>query len=118
MPSAKTSNGKRVNKMEFMRQTVKELGKDASAKEIQNHLKSEHGVDMSIDMIYTYKGTAIKQLAKGMNGRKGKRRGRKPGKAPTGKAGGSVSMADIQAVKAVVDRLGAHKVQQLAAVLG
>jgi hypothetical protein len=35
-----------------------------------------------------------------------------------GHAAGSISMADIEAVKAVVERLGAAKVQKLAAVLG
>ncbi len=110
-----SSNGKRVNKMEAMRQTVAKLGKDAGAKDIQGHLKKEHGVDMSIDMIYTYKGTAIKQLARG--GRKGKRRGRKPGRVSAGRPVGAVSMADIEAVSAIVKRLGADKVQKLAAVL-
>ena len=114
MAKAKAGEGKRINKMEAMRQTVAKLGKDASAKAIQKYLKKKFNADMSIDMVYTYKGTAIKQLAAG---KKGKRRGRKPGKATAAKPAGAVSMADIEAVKAVVDRIGGKKVQQLAAVL-
>jgi hypothetical protein len=107
---------KKITKMEAMRQTVAKLGKDASAKEIQDHLKKELGIEMSIEMVYTYKGVALKQLG---GKKKGKRRKAKPTKvlAATTEADG-ISVADIQAVKAIVDKLGARKVLELAEVLG
>jgi hypothetical protein len=42
---------------------------------------------------------------------------KKPGR-PTGAGVGGVTMKDIEAVKALVDRMGAVKVQELARVLG
>jgi hypothetical protein len=111
------SNGKRVNKMEAMRRTVSKLGNEASAKDIQAHLKKDHSVEMSLDMVYTYKGTAIKQLAEG--GKKGPKPARQPAKVSAGKpASGSVSIAELEAVSALVKKLGAEKVQKLASVLG
>ncbi|OAI50724.1 hypothetical protein AYO44_05500 [Planctomycetaceae bacterium SCGC AG-212-F19] len=114
MPKGKTAT-KKLNKMDAMRQTVAKLGKDASAKDLQDHLKKDHGVDMSTEMVYTYKANVVRELG---GKRKGKRRGPKPGKkAPVSNGAGGITMQDIEAVKAIVDRLGAEKVSQLAGVL-
>jgi hypothetical protein len=107
---------KKITKMEAMRQTVAKLGKDASAKDIQDHLKKEHGVEMSIEMVYTYKGNALKQLG---GRKKGRRKRGKPTKVASAATGGNgITYGDIEAVKAIVDKLGARKVLELAKVLG
>jgi len=53
----------------------------------------------------------------GKKGRPAKRKGGRPkAAAATGTAGG-ITMHDIEAVKSLVDRMGAEKVKQLAQVL-
>jgi hypothetical protein len=115
MPKGKAA-AKKITKMDAMRQTVAKLGKYASATEIQDHLKKEFGIEMSIEMVYTYKGVALKQLG-------GKKKGRKKRAKPTkvaaaGAGANGITYADIHAVKAIVDKLGARKVLELAGVLG
>jgi len=46
------------------------------------------------------------------------KKGGRPKQAATKSAAGGVTMQDIEAVKALVDRMGAVKVQELARVLG
>lgn len=105
-----------MTKAEAVRQTLAKLGNDVKPNDIVNHVKSAFGLEMSYDMASTYKSAALKKAG-------GKRRGRKPGRKPAvaatngRRAGGSISMADIQAVKDLADRLGADKVRQLAEVL-
>jgi hypothetical protein len=108
-----------ISKMEAVRQAIAKLGKEAKPPEILSYVKENFGVVMSYDMASNYKGITLR---KG----KGKRRGPKPGwksavaaAVPTanGHAAGNISIEDIQAVKALADRLGAEKVWQLAKVL-
>jgi hypothetical protein len=115
-----------ISKMEAVRQAIATLGKDAKPADILPFIKTNYGVEMSPEMAYNYKSTALKQLGL-------KRRGRKPGRKPADVAAVAVpepangrrkaavsvriSIEDIQAVKALADRIGAEKVQKLAAVL-
>lgn len=105
-----------ISKMEAMRRTLGKLSKDAPLADVLKALKQDFGITMSTGMAYTYRSAASKRVG-------GKRRGPKPGRKPAavsanGKtAGGSISIEDIQAVKALADRLGAEKVKQLAGVL-
>jgi hypothetical protein len=103
----------KISKMGAVRQALETLGADAKPLAIQDYVKKEHGIEMSTNMISNYKT----HLAK-----RGKRRGRKPGRKPAlatsaPERRGSISMADIEAVKALTQRLGADKVRDLAAVL-
>jgi hypothetical protein len=109
-----------MSKMEAVRQALAKHGKDTKPNDLLKHLKSDFGITMSYDMASTYKSAALKK-------KKGKKRGPKPGMKPAvaaaaaptanGQAGGSISLEDITAVKALADRLGAEKVWQLAKVL-
>jgi hypothetical protein len=122
MARPKKSDG--ISKMEAVRQAIATLGKDAGPADILPFIKTNYGVEMSAEMAYNYKSTALKQMGL-------KRRRRKPGKKPAAaasaaapangrrKAAGrvSISIEDIQAVKALADRIGAEKVEKLAAVL-
>ena len=125
-PASKPRKGKegKVNKLEAVRQVIRDHGKETTASEIVKLAKKEHGAEMGVDMASTYKTTALKQLGLFGNGKAkpGPKPGRKPGPKPAqAKAAvsgdGSISLDDIQAVKALVDRLGGEKLRQLAVVL-
>ncbi len=104
-----------ITKMEAVRQALAKLGPDAKPVDILAYIKETYGLEMSIGMAYNYKSSILKP------GRK--KRGRKPGPKPAAAANGrktrsaAITVEEIQAVKALVDRLGAEKVRQLAEVL-
>jgi hypothetical protein len=106
------ANGGKLTKMEGVRRALAELGGyDASPKDIQSFLKSRFGINMDTAMISNYK-SALKGASKSSMIRK-----------PVGRPAGSTSarditLDDVRVVKDVVDKLGADKVRQLAAVLG
>jgi hypothetical protein len=106
----------RVNKMDLIREALSTLGKNAMPLDIQKAVKDKHGIELTTALISNYKAYLAKK------GKGKKRGGRKPGPKPAAVAanGGrstGISMEDIQAIKALTDRLGAKKVQQLAGVL-
>jgi hypothetical protein len=107
------ATAKSVNKMEAMRQALRELGYDAKPTQLQEYLKAEHGINMDKTVISSYKNTLAKKAASQSAII------RQPGKraaAPIANSG--ISLEDIRAVKELADRLGADKVQKLAEVLG
>ena len=55
--------GVRVNKMDLVRKALRRLGNDAKPKRIQGYLKKRYGLEMSNDMISTYKGNILKKAA-------------------------------------------------------
>jgi hypothetical protein len=105
-----------ISKMEAVRRAIATLGKDAKPPAILSFLTDNFNVTMSYDMASNYKGTVLKK-------KKGKKRGPKPAAAvatahtANGPITESISIEDIQAVKALAERLGAEKVWQLAKVL-
>src|SRR5262245_2603303 len=106
------ADGKKISKLEAVRQAISALGRDAKPLRIQEFVKSNFHLDVNSQLISNYKPIVAKQLA-----RRGGRRGRKAGAAAPAALSG-ISLADIRAVKAVVDHVGADKVRQLAEVLG
>jgi hypothetical protein len=108
------ANGEAISKMEAVRRILKEFGKDTKPLEIQDHLKKQFRIKMDTSVISTYKGTILKARKK-----PGKPKGPKP--SPAMAAPGTftveISLDDIRAVKALADKIGAEKVQQLAGVL-
>ena len=90
-----------------------------------NFAKGEHGVNISTGTASNYKTVVLKELGLG-----GKQKGRRGLRKPRWKkvvaseiakgtgAGGSISIHDIEAVKKLVEQMGAAKVEQLAKVLG
>jgi hypothetical protein len=107
-----------ISKMEAVRQAIASLGNDVKPPEILKFVKDNYNVKMSYDMASNYKGTALKQLGIKRKRRKsGRKAATTSAPAANGHTGGSISLEDIQAVKALADRLGAEKVWQLAKVL-
>jgi hypothetical protein len=104
------ANGKPASKMEGVQRALAELGNEAKPLKIQDWLKTTFKIKMPISTISNYKSTILSGA-----GKKGPPAKRKGGQ-PKVRAGG-ITIHDIEAVKALVDRMGAEKVQQLAQVL-
>ncbi len=109
IPSKKRqTNGEQISKMDAMRHAVAELGYEVMPGDYQKLIKSKFGIDMSTDMISSYKSSLRKEAPK------------KSALIRTVRAGatGGITLEDIKAVKALADKIGAEKVKQLAEVLG
>jgi hypothetical protein len=92
--------------MDGVRSALKVLGKKAMPLDIQGYLKQKFEISMPTSVISTYKSAILKKKAK----RKAFRAGGKG-------SPGTIQLHEIEAVKEVVEKLGAKKVQQLAKVL-
>lgn len=118
MPEAKKAEGG-VSKIDAVRAIIGSHGKETMPVEIVKFAKSEHGVKLTPGTASNYKTTVLKELS----GSKPKaKRGPKPGwkkaaKNGAAKNGVGISIEDIEAVKKLVDQVGAEKVEQLAKVL-
>jgi hypothetical protein len=115
MPRPKeTPNG--TSKLDAMRQAVAKLGKDAPLADLLTFIKQTFGITLERGLAYNYKSLVSNPTAAKP---KGKKPGRKPGKkaAANGRNAVAITLEDIQAVKALADRIGAEKVAQLAKVL-
>jgi hypothetical protein len=116
--SPTTTNGNSGNealsKMDAMRQTLADLGKDAMPLQLQGHLKSKFGIDMPTSHISNYKSVILKPTPKkGKPGRKPKAAVQLAAPKGTDDSTG-VSLDDILAVKQLTDRMGAATVRELA----
>ncbi len=105
------------NLMEAVRQAMGVLGMDASPTLIHDHLKKEMNLDVSPNMISSYKSTIRRQA--GLKGRRGKkRRGAKveaavPVSVPAAPAADGVSIKELRALKEVAVRLGADRFREV-----
>jgi hypothetical protein len=102
------------SKMDAVRRILSESGKDTMPVEIQSQLHRKFRIKMDTATISTYKGTILRQGAP--KKKMGRPMGR-PAGVSTPAASGSISIEDIQAVKALADRLGPDKLRQLPEVL-
>jgi len=93
--------------MEAMRRTLAALGNDSPPKAIHKHLKSEFGIAMNPGMLSNYKSVIRSEGNKGAVNH--------PPAATKSTEG--FSLADIQAVKEVADKIGEDKVRQLVKVI-
>jgi hypothetical protein len=112
----------KVSKMELVRQALQKLGNDAKPLAIREHIQDSHGVEISVDVASNYKGLILRKRAGRGAGPGGPSRltQRPAAPAPVVSAAvvaGGISLDDIRAVKGLVDRIGAGKVQELAGVL-
>jgi len=116
-----------VTKQEAVRRAVAALGKTASAKDIQKHVKETFGFDMTIPHVYNAKSNILA---------KGKKKAKKPKvKQPAGaepaaaakpqvqpasvarQPAGSIRLEDLEAVKGLLGRVGADNLKALADLL-
>jgi hypothetical protein len=121
-PAAGSQPGKKpMTKMEGVRRTLRELGKNAMPLQIQDHLKNQFGIDMTVAHISNYKSEILRKK----KGKRGKRaaamvpaeaKAPAPASAP-GKGAGGFSLEDIQTTKALVGKIGADRLRTLIDVL-
>src|SRR5438876_8539885 len=100
-------NKEGISKMEAVRRTLAKLGNEAMPLDIQKHLKSEFGIDMDTSMISNYK-SAVKTAGKSAVIRAPAARKA----ASTNSRAGGITLEEIRAVKAVVDKFGAERVRE------
>ena len=118
---AATSGG--ISKMEAVRQAVTKLGQSATRSEIQRFVKEQLNIDMSPDVISTYKADLARKARKRRKAAKpaaAKAAARakaapKPAPRTNGKSG--IGLADLQTVKTLVHRIGAADLKSLIDVL-
>jgi hypothetical protein len=108
-----------TSKLDAMRQAVAKLGKDAPLADLLKVIKQDFGITLDRGLAYNYKSLVSNPTA-------AKPKGKKPGRkaktasgavATNGRKAVAITLEDIQAVKALADRIGAEKVAQLAKVL-
>mgnify|MGYP001806639440 CR=1 FL=1 len=104
MAKAKAADASGLNKRQMVEEAMDSLG-DPGPKEIQEYVKSKYGVELAYSMAASYKS----QINKRRGG--GDKRG-------GGGASGPVDMKDVAAVKALLDRLGSARLQEIIRVLG
>ena len=107
------SRGPAISKMDAVRSALKKLGRKAKPQDIQSFIKSEFNVDMEPTLISNYKSHLLRKARK----RRLKMHRQAAAAAPPPATGG-FSLGDIQAVRQVIEQIGADKVQELVAVLG
>jgi hypothetical protein len=115
--SAPQPGTKPMSKMDGVRKTLRDLGKKAMPRQMQEHLKKNYGIDMTVAHISNYKSEILRK-------RKGKKKGaakpaeaasvtsQQPAARATSRAGG-ISLQDLQTTKALVARVGAAQLQSL-----
>jgi len=108
--------------MEAVRQAMDALTYDASPSEIQKHIKDKFDVDMSANMISSYKSTLRGKA--GLAGRRRKKRGRPKKTAVVATAGAapvsshdSVPWKDLRTIKDMASRLGKKGLRDLVELL-
>jgi hypothetical protein len=116
-----------ITKQEAVRRALSALGKTASAKDIQKHVKETFGLDMTIDHIYNAKSNVLAKGKKKGTRRKGKQPAStgpgvavKPPVQPASVArqpADSFSLEDIEVVKGLLGRVGADNLKALADLL-
>ena len=110
---ARGKKGEGPSKMQLVRDAMAALGPSAKPVAIQKQIKEAANVDLSTQMISTYKSMAKKP-----------KKGRKPGnpvgrppKAAAAPSGGGTSTEDVAMLRKLVSRLGVGHVHQLVDVL-
>src|SRR5262245_39486708 len=122
-PAGSQPGKKPMTKMEAVRRTLRELGRHAMPLQIQDHLKKQFGIDMTVAHISNYKSEILrKKKGKRKAGRKAAAMIAAEAKAPAstsshGKGTGGFSLEDIQTTKALVGRIGADRLRTLIDVL-
>lgn len=104
---AKGKRAGKVTQKDMVREALGEKGWKVPTVELQTCIKDKHGVELPINIISNYKSQIKK--AEGLGAAR-------PAAAPGRKAAAGLNLADIEAVKGLVKRLGSEQVQQLAAM--
>jgi hypothetical protein len=121
--------GKKPNKMEAMRQVLAKLGDGAPTQQIQSELRETFGIEMTTKNIATYRADILKKRqqkkAKKPAAKKPEQakqepvtRQESPARQPVsgnGRGSTAIELADVLAVRSLVDRVGAEQLRALIA---
>jgi len=108
---AKTESGeKKPSQMGMVRAALEELGYEAKPQEMQTHIKTKFGVELPPNIISNYKS----QLKRKVGAPAGPGRGRR---AATAAPEGGLQVADFEAIRMLVNRLGSDQVKRLVDVV-
>jgi hypothetical protein len=110
--------GRGITKQDAVRRALATLGKQATAKDIQKHVKDTFNLDMTIDHIYTAKSSV---LAKGKKKTKKasvtQAAAEKPPAPVVRPPAAGIRLEDIEAVKGLLRRVGADSLKTLVNLL-
>jgi hypothetical protein len=108
-----------ITRKEAVRQALGTLGKDATRSDIQKFIKDKYGFQMTLDHISNCKGEIRKEkghkkpaVAKPPTVQK-----EKPKQPASVRQGSGISLTDIETVKDLVERVGAHSLKKLIDVM-
>ncbi len=104
MAKGKAASNKGPSRMEIVRAALQELGENAKPLEIQAHIKEKTGQEIPTNIISNYK-FQIRSKASGTS--RGRRR----------TAAGALQVEDFEAIRGLVNRLGADQVKRLVDVV-
>lgn len=102
----RSESEKTVSQKEMVRLSIEELGADAKPQALQEQIKAKFNKELPTTIISNYKSVLKREQGEGASASTGSTRGRKP-------SGGSVQINDLEAVRALVNRLGAAHVRKL-----
>jgi hypothetical protein len=103
----------KVNKLDAVRQVMKDLGAAATVPDIQREVKARYGVEMSAKQASTYRGMLRKAAPAA---RKAKSATPAPAQPANGKA--AVELEDLVTLRELVDRVGGERLRTLIDLLG
>ena len=101
----------KVTIVSMVRSALEELGPDAKPLAIQDNIKTKFGKELSTTIISNYKSN-MKKNAGGVKKKGG------PGRPPKSATAGSIAIQDIEALKALVEKMGAASVKALLSIMG
>jgi hypothetical protein len=108
--------GKPASKTEGVRRALDALGKKATPTEIDEYLRREFNIKMSLPHISTTKSNILRGKGKG-KGRRGRRKkgAKAAGGAQPANAATAFDVKDMREIRALVDRVGVEKFKDLRA---
>jgi hypothetical protein len=120
-----------MSKREAVRRALADLGPDATPTQLQPHIREKYGIDMTTDHISTEKGNLRKKAGAAKRGATKTLASKPPAQASVARqsepekpaaqakaAGGdAIGLDDIEAVKGLVERVGAANLKKLIEVM-
>jgi hypothetical protein len=108
-----------ITRKEAVRQALNTLSKDASRSDIQKFIKDKHGFEITLDHISSCKSEIQKEKGhpKPAVARPPTAQKQEPKKPASAPQDGGISLADIETVKDLVERVGAISLRKLIDVM-
>jgi hypothetical protein len=107
-----------LTKREAVRRALADLGPDATPTQMQGHIKKKFGIKMTTDHISTEKGNLRKQQGAASPPPQASAARTVEPKKPAPQSGdAAIGLADIEAVKDLMERMGADSLKKLIDVM-